>query len=183
MHQRSLIIPPMSNTPLECLELYKTRISSSLSVVSGSPCLSFFHHTGLSTETYGRIQKQKLLFTCLCFQPEGCDIFHYNLMKVSFSVFSLLYAVYILNSSKDSCDNALGIFIPVDNQRCLDSMTSCSQEFQHQLPKLLKFTTRTEAVGTFIQKPTSKNSRVLQVPTSYICTLLRFLISIHTAYH
>lgn len=62
VHWRSPIIPPMNNTPSECLELYKTRISSSLSVVSGSPCLSFFHHKGLSAETYGHREKQKPCF-------------------------------------------------------------------------------------------------------------------------
>lgn len=35
LHRRSPISPPGNNTPLECLEFYTTRISSSLSVVSG----------------------------------------------------------------------------------------------------------------------------------------------------
>lgn len=45
----------MNNTPSECLELHTTRISSSLSVVSDSPCLSFFHHMGLEKEMDGAI--------------------------------------------------------------------------------------------------------------------------------
>lgn len=153
VHQRSPIIPPMNNTPSECLELYKTRISSSLSVVSGSPCLSSFQRAGFSTETHGHMQKQERFVFLLPSQPPGA------LISSNITPFSPRSA-YILNSGRGSCDNARGIFIPVDHQRCLDSMTSPSQEFQQQLPKLLKFAARAEAQEAFTRQPAGKDGRV-----------------------
>lgn len=64
---------PVNNTPSECLELYTTRISSSLSVVSDPLCLSFFHCMSLDTEMDRQIlgrQRQKLG----CFLPEGLEL-------------------------------------------------------------------------------------------------------------
>lgn len=60
LRRRSPISSPGNNTPSECLELYTTRISSSLSVVSGSPCLSFFHCTGLETEMDWQIDRDRV---------------------------------------------------------------------------------------------------------------------------